>query len=605
MNDESYPPISDYGYIGDCHSAALISKAGSIDWCCMPRMDSRSCFGRLLGWQQGGYFRIAPAAVYRTSRRYVENTLILETTFHTDGGKARLLDCFTMRRGGEHAPHQQILRILEGIAGAVPIAVDVVPRFDYGSIKPWIRCIDDNHHMALGGGDGLLISGDIPVAMKHRHDLAGSCTIEEGQRLRLSILWRRPEDLEEGRAKAPALEELDRRFQETLDWWRTWTNRCTYEGPYADHVLRSAIVLKALTNAPTGAIAAAPTTSLPESVGGVRNWDYRFSWVRDSSFAVRSLAELGYVKEADGFRRFVERSTAGEADQLQILYGVGGERRLPELEIDNLEGYRGAKPVRVGNAAEHQMQLDVFGETLDLAWRWHSRGHSPDDDYWEFLVELVNRTCEHWRKPDRGIWEMRGQGRHFVQSKVMCWAALDRGVRLARDLGRDGPIEVWEKTCVEIQAAVEQWGYDSKQGVFVQAFDHPVTDASLLLLPTVDFVAYDDERMIRTTDAIRRELDEGGFLRRYQLGDDSLSGSEGVFLPCSFWLVNCLAHQGRRREAHEMFERALSTANDLLLLSEEYDPATRQMLGNFPQALTHLSLITAAVALAQTSQASS
>jgi len=597
VSDEDYPPISDYAYIGDCHSAALISRAGSIDWCCMPRVDSGSCFGRLLGWRQGGYCQIAPSTPYRVSRRYVDRTLILETTFHTEAGQARLLDCFTMRQGGEHAPHWQILRIVEGITGEVPISVDVVPRFDYGSIQPWIRRIDDNRYLALGGSDGLLISGDLPVAMKHRHDLGGRCTLKAGQRLHLSILWRRPEDLEDGRAQGPALHELDGRFEETVEWWHVWTGRCTYEGPYAEHVRHSATVLKALTHAPTGAIAAAPTTSLPEGPGGIRNWDYRFSWVRDSSFAASALADLGYVKEADGYRRFVERSTAGEAEQLQVLYGVGGERRLPELEIDNLEGYRGAKPVHLGNAAEHQMQLDVFGETLDLAWRWHCRGHSPDDDYWEFLVEVVNRTCEYWRKPDRGIWEMRGAPRHFVQSKVMCWAALDRGIRLATDLERDGPLERWHRTRAEIRSAVEQQGYDSRRGVFVQAFDHPVADASLLLLPTVDFVAYDDERMVRTAEAIRRELGEGGFLRRYPSGDDDLPGEDGAFLACSFWLVNCLARQGRSAEAREWFERTLSAGNDLLLFSEEYDPATRQMLGNFPQALTHLSLITAAIAL--------
>jgi GH15 family glucan-1,4-alpha-glucosidase len=597
MSDEICPPISDYGYIGDCHSAALISTAGSIDWCCMPRIDSQSCFGRLLGWSQGGYCQMVPSVSYRTSRRYVDSTLVLETTFHTDGGQARVLDCFTMRQGGEHAPHWQILRILEGIAGETPISLEIVPRFDYGGIKPWIRRIDDNCHMALGGSDGLLISGDIPTAMKHRHDLAGGCTIKQGQRLHLSILWRRPEDLEDRRATAPSIEELDRRLQETIEWWRAWTGRCSYKGPYADAVLRSATVLKALVNAPTGAIAAAPTTSLPESLGGVRNWDYRFSWVRDSSFAVRSLADLGYVKEADGFRRFVERSTAGEADQLQILYGVGGERRLTEQAIESLDGYRGAKPVRIGNAAEHQIQLDVFGETLDLAWRWQSRGHSPDNDYWEFLVALVNRTCEYWRKPDRGIWEMRGEPRHFVQSKVMCWAALDRGIRLAGDLGRPAPLDRWETARTEVRAAVEQQGYDPGRGVFIQAFDHRTPDASLLLLPTVDFVSYDDERMVRTTDGIRKELGENGFLRRYPSGDDGLPGVEGVFLPASFWLVNCLARQGRRDEAKEVFEQTLSAANDLLLFSEEYDPASRQMLGNFPQALTHLSLITAAIAI--------
>lgn len=601
MNDENYPGIADYGYIGDCHSAALISRAGSVDWCCMPRMDSPSSFGRILDWQRGGYCQIAPSLAYETTRRYIENTMILETTFHTAAGGIRLFDCFTMRQGGEHYPHWQLLRIVEGIAGEVPFTVRVEARLNYGSIKPWVRRVGDNEYTVIGGSDGLLVSGDLPVGIESRHNLSGDCTIRQGQRLRMSILWRRPEDLEERRAKAPATEELDRRLQETVDWWRSWANRCRYEGLYAVPVLRSAMVLKALTNAPTGAISAAATTSLPETPQGKRNWDYRFSWVRDSSFAVRSLAELGYVKEADGFRRFVERSTAGEADQLQILYGLGGERRLSESTID-LEGYGGAKPVRIGNAAETQMQLDVLGETLDLAWRWHSRGHSPDEDYCEFLVELVKRTRELWRRPDRGLWEMRSEPRHFVQSKVMCWAALESGIRLAGDMGYDGPIREWEQTRAEIRAAVEEQGYDVRRGVFVQAFDHRVMDASLLLLPTVDFVAYEDERMVRTVDAIRGELDEGGLLRRYPPHDDDLPGREGVFLACSFWLANCLARQGRMTEAHDMFQRALRTANDLFLFSEEYDPGTRQMLGNFPQALTHLSLIMAAVALAECSE---
>ena len=602
MNVNDYPPIGDYGYIADCHSAALVSRSGSIDWCCMPRLDSKSCFGRMLGWETGGYCKIAPSSDFSVSRRYLENTLVLETTFKTESGQARLLDCFTMRRGGEHDPHRQILRIVEGVAGRVRFDLELVARFDYGAVKPWIRKVDKGHHIAIGGSDGLFISGDFPVEMKHRHDLTGTCSVEEGQRLRLSILWRKPEDLDEALVQPPDVNELDRRLEETIEWWQSWAKRGKISTVYPDYVHRSAIVLKGLTNAPTGAIAAAATTSLPEAPGGSRNWDYRYSWIRDSCFTVRSLGEVGYVREADGFRRFIERSAAGSAEQLQILYGIGGERRLQELQIEALGGYRGAQPVRVGNAARSQVQKDVYGELLDLSWRWHSRGYSPDDDYWEFLVELVDQAFCCWQEADRGIWEIRGKPRHFVQSKVMCWAALDRGITLAEELDRKAPVSAWREARDEVRRAVEEKGYHRERGVFVQAFDHPVMDGSLLLLPTVGFVAYDDERMVRTVDLIRRELGEDGLIRRYPIGDDGMDGKEGVFLACSFWLVDCLARQGRLDEAREVFERALSTGNDLLLFSEEYDTEAGEMLGNFPQGLTHLSLITAAVALAEVQQ---
>jgi GH15 family glucan-1,4-alpha-glucosidase len=455
-NVSRYPPIGDYGYIADCHSSALVSKSGSIDWCCMPRVDSRSCFGRILGWDQGGYCQIAPSTPYKTSRRYLDDTLVLATTFHVFGGEACLIDCFPMRRGGRHTPHQQILRIIEGVKGKVEFTVEIVPRFDYGAIKPWIRRYGENHYIAIGGCDGLVVSGDFRLHMEGRHDLVGTSVVEKGQRFHLSILYRRPEDLDKGSIEPPTIEELDRRLEETVHWWQAWSVRAKIEGPYAKHVRGSAIVLKGLSNAPTGAIAAAPTTSLPEAPGASRNWDYRFTWVRDSCFAVRSLTELGYGKEADEFRKFIERSAAGSADEIQVLFGVGGERRLHEQEVKELGGYRGARPVRIGNAAEKQIQLDVYGELLDLAWRWHILGNSPDNEYWEFLVELVNAAAKLWTKPDRGIWEMRGEPRHFVYSKAMCWAALDRGVKLAEELQRKGPVDAWKKARNEILWIIEE-----------------------------------------------------------------------------------------------------------------------------------------------------
>ncbi len=546
---------------------------------------------------------ICPSSAFKVSRRYLGDSLILETTFATESGRARLLDCFTMREGGMHHPHNQLLRIVEGIEGTVDIKVEIAPRFDYGSIQPWIRKTRNGSHTAIGGSDGLFISGDIALDTKERHNLESRFTIGQGQRKRLSFVWNQPENLDGTSVKAPSAEELDGRLQQTIDWWRDWTARYTFDGRWSDYVLRSAIVLKGLTNAPTGAIAAAATTSLPEAPKSSRNWDYRFSWIRDSSFTVRSLFELGYVKEADGFRRFIERCAAGSADQLQILFGVGGERRLHEFEIEGLEGYDGDGPVRAGNAAESQVQLDMYGELLDLAWQWHLHGRSPDDDYWNFLQSLVNRTATQWSQTDKGIWEMRGSPRHFVQSKVMCWAAMDRGIKLAKDLKRNAPLDTWSKTRDEIRRAVEENGYDSKKGIFIQAFDYPQIDAALLLLPLVGFVAYDDERMIRTTDAIRRELSDDGLIRRYPYGIDEMEGKEGAFLACSFWLAECLAGQGRLDEAREVFEAALATANDLLLFSEEFDVQTDRMLGNFPQGLTHLSLISAAVAMHQNEKA--
>ncbi|HSR11875.1 MAG TPA: glycoside hydrolase family 15 protein [Thermodesulfobacteriota bacterium] len=594
-----YLPIRDYAFIADCHSSALISKAGSIDWCCMPRFDSGSCFGRILDRNKGGYCQVVPRGAFRVTRRYLPNTLVLETTFRSRGAQARLLDCFTMRRGGAERPHRQILRVLEGVKGKMDFTVEIVPSFEYGAIMPWIRSYrgDGDPYIAMGGGDGLLISGNFVLRMKHRHHLDAACSLQEGDRAYLSILYRTAEDLDEGRVKVPDIPELKARFEETVEWWNTWSSSDRTRGPYAEQAHRSAIVLKGLTNAPTGAIAAAATTSLPESPGGPRNWDYRFTWIRDSCFAVRSLAELGHVKEADGFRRFIERSAAGKPEDIQILFGLGGERRIHEYDLEDLEGYKGARPVRVGNAAAAQRQLDVFGELLDLAFRWHERGESPDTDYWDFLVHLAKAAAHEWKKPDQGMWEMRGEPRHFVHSKVLCWTALERAIRMAEDLKRKAPLEKWKRERQEIRRAVERKGYDRRRGVFIQAFGRPEMDASLLLLPVVGFVDFRDDRMVRTAEAIRNDLSRKGLLLRYPEGNDELEGREGVFLCCSFWMAECLARQGKMPQAREIFERALSTGNDLGLFSEEYDPSSGQMLGNFPQALTHLSLITAAVAL--------
>ncbi len=592
-----YPPIDDYALISDCESAALVSRSGSIDWCCMPRMDAGSVFGRLLDWESGGFCSIAAEDdEVELFRRYVGDTLVLETMLQTRSGEARLLDCFAINAEDERSPYRQLLRIVEGVRGYMNLLLRVAPRFDYGEVKPWLRYHGKRIHSATGGDDALVISGDLEFAPSGKHNIEASFSVRAGERVRLSIAFVHPHTIDVGPTTRPTeAAEVDRRLKETLDWWERWSSQARLEGPDAPGYARSALVLKALTNATTGAVAAAATTSLPESPGGKLNWDYRYSWVRDSFFSVRSLAEIGFEGEADKFRRFIERSAAGNAEKLQIMYGVRGERRLTEETLEYLNGYRGAKPVRVGNAASLQLQLDAYGELLELAWRWHLRGNSPDDDYWRFILRLVEMAAGHWQEPDHGLWEIRGEPRHYVHSKVMCWTALDRGLRLAEEGMRKAPERRWQKTRDEIREAVENEGYDEERGVFVRAFGSKELDAALLLLPRVDFVDYKDERMVRTTDAIREELDDDGLLKRFRREDPR----EGAFLACSFWLAECLAHQGRIEEARTVFDRTVSTGNDLGLFSEEYDTENTELLGNFPQSLTHLSHITAAIALAE------
>jgi GH15 family glucan-1,4-alpha-glucosidase len=598
--DPPYPPINDYGLIGDGHSAALVSRTGSIDWCCMPRMDAASIFGRLLDWEVGGRCAIRPdVADIEASRTYLEHTMVLETTFRCATGSARLVDCFTMHEGGAKDPHHQLLRVVEGIHGEVPFLVDVAPCFDYGAVRPWLRLHDPGVWSAVGGNDAIGVSGDLPLERQDAHRLRAQLTVRSGDRYRLSITAHRPEDIDPNPPDQPAGDELDDRLEETLEWWTRWCSKARPTGPDAAAAIRSALVLKVLIHAPTGAMAAAPTMSLPEAIGGGRNWDYRYSWIRDSVFAVRSLAELGWTEEADGFRRFVERSAAGQADELQIMYGLGGERRLTELELP-LEGYRRSAPVRVGNAAALQLQLDVYGELLDLAWRWHERGRSPDDDYWRFLLDLVDTACRRWKEPDRGIWELRGEPRHLVHSKALCWVALDRGIRLAEDCLRQAPLDRWKRARSQIRRDIERHGIDPARGCLVQAYGSTEVDAALLLLPDVGFVAVDDPLMVATVDAIQTDLDDGGLVRRYS-SDDGLEGEEGAFIACTFWLAECLAGQGRDTEAREVYDRAASTCNDLGLFAEEHDTATGEACGNFPQALTHLSQMSAAVALAKAS----
>ena len=600
-----YPPISDYAFISDCHSMALVSRSGSIDWCCMPRVDAASVFGRLLDWQLGGFCSIAPVDGEATSfQAYLDETLVLETTFRTEGGEARLLDCFAMHAGGSTQPHLQLIRILEGVRGRIDFAFQVVPRFDYGEVKPWIRRHTARIYSAIGGNDGIIVASDVMLEPnREAHDLIATAGVRAEERIRMSISFVRPEELEFNLPAVADAAELDHRLEETIRWWKRWTKQITIDGSHRAAVVRSAITLKGLTFAPTGAMAAAATTSLPETPGGIRNWDYRFSWIRDSALSVRALTTIGAFDEADGFRRFIQRSAAGSARDLQIMYGLGGERRLTEVTLDRLDGYAHSRPVRIGNAASQQLQLDAYGTLLDLSWRWHRRGHSPDDDYWRFVVDLVDVAAERWQEPDRGIWEIRGKPQHFVHSKVMCWTALDRGIGLAVECLRKAPLARWRKVRKEIREAVMAEGVDRKRKVFVQAFGSTQLDAALLLLPLFEFIPFDDPLMVSTADAIAAGLSSGGLILRYKVQhtDDGLKGEEGTFLPCSFWMAEVLSRQGRLDEARLYFDRASSTASELGLFAEEFDTSGERMLGNFPQALTHLSHIAAAVAMSRAS----
>jgi GH15 family glucan-1,4-alpha-glucosidase len=600
---EQYPAIGDYALIGDCHSAALVSRSGSIDWCCMPRFDSASTFGRLLDWERGGHCSITPTKPeqWEFSRHYLDDTLVLETTLQGPSGEIRILDCFAIQSDGEGGDQRQIVRVIEGVRGSAELELRVAPRFDYGEVRPWIRRHGYRLHSAIGGDDGLVIWCDRgEMTEEPEHELACTVKVSAGDRVRLTLTYKRPEKIDaEGVAELDP-EQLDRCLEDTITWWREWASSVQLAGRDQPGVKRSAITLKALTYAPTGAIVAAPTASLPEAIGGERNWDYRYSWVRDASFSSRAFAELGCYEEADRFRAFIMRSAAGHAGDLQVFYGVGGERRLAQQTVDAMEGYRGSNPVNVGNQASNQLQTDAYGELLNLTWRWHRRGHAPSDDDWRFLMSLIDHAAEKWSEPDRGIWEWPGEPDHFVHSKVLCWATLERGLRLADECMRRAPVRRWKQARDEVREAIERRGYDSKRGVFVQAFDREELDAALMLLPTVEFVDWDDERMVRTIAAIREELDAGdGLLYRYTR-DDGLPGKEGAFLCCSFWLVECLARMGDLEEARTVFDKAMATANDLGTFSEELDPRSGELLGNFPQGLTHLAHIDAAVALSST-----
>jgi GH15 family glucan-1,4-alpha-glucosidase len=591
-----YPDIADYALIGDCHTAALISRAGSVDWCCLPRFDSDSCFGRLLDWQKGGHFIITPKGKAEVSREYLSHTLVLVTTYRSGRNMARVIDFFSMRTGGRQRPRRELVRIIEGVKGKMTFDVRVVPRLDYGDVKPWVYSGGRNAHFAVGSNTGIRIFGDVELEIVDSHDLQAEVEVTPRKKFHIGLQFFRPEEANAVRERSKPSKTLQAHLKETVRWWHNWSEKIVYDDGPGVNIVRSAITLKALTFAPTGAIVAAPTTSLPERKGGERNWDYRYCWIRDSIFTVWALNAVGAVSEAEGVRHFIQRSASGSADDLQVLYGIDGKRRLTEIELQNLDGWRGSRPARIGNGAARQYQADMYGLLVEFAWQWDSLGHRPTNAYWKFLCQLVEAAIAKWHLADRGIWEVRSRPLHFVHSKVMCWAAANRGVALAEKYGLPAPLEKWRATRDEIRAAIEKRGMDHKRGIYVRSFGSQDVDSALLLLPIVGFVAYDDARMVATVRVISKELMQDGLLLRYRR-EDGLQGSEGVFLACTFWLVACMARAGQKAQAGRIFKRAVATGNDLGLFAEEYSPKGREMLGNFPQGLSHLSHIGAALAL--------
>jgi GH15 family glucan-1,4-alpha-glucosidase len=558
----------------------------------MHRFDHASCFARLIDHDRGVHFSIRPRqSIVARSRRYRDASMVLETTMSSRSGTMCVTDAFAVRRGGSRDSTSTLLRAVECVDGEIEILVEIAPCFDYGAARPWIRSYDSVTHSALAGDDALVIQSDLRLEIDRSAGmLAGRVMLHLGERFTVAVIAERSHELDLSRV------DSGQALDGTVRWWCDWSERTRCVGPYAGVVERSALVLKSLCCATTGAIVAAPTTSLPEIAGGTANWDYRACWIRDASLTLEALSVVGHGEVASGFRQFLMRSAAGHADELQIMYGTFGERRLTELELD-LEGWRHSRPVRVGNAASSQLQLDLFGHLIDAVRWWDLKAQRIDDDEWRFLRSVVDRAGELWDRADAGVWEERGDPKHYVHSKVMVWVAIDRGIRLAERREEGGPwLDRWRALRSNIRAAVDQRGVHP-EGHFRRAFDDDGVDASLLKLALVGFVPADDVRMVRTVEVIQRELaDRHGFIRRYGAdGGSTVDGSrEGVFVLCTLWLVEVLAMQGRVPEATRLFERVVSIGNDVGLFAEEYDATTGEFLGNFPQAYTHLGLISAA-----------
>ena len=593
--------IEDYALIGDTHSAGLVSKDGSIDWLCLPRFDSPALFAALLDSDRGGHWSIRPVAeTVSVTRRYVPDTVVLETTFETATGAVTVTDCLAFEEGSRPDAPQSVytedvlLRVVSGVRGSVAMRVEYAPRFDYGSIVPWLRRHGDVLE-AVGGPDAVDLHTEVPLDFDHG-SAVGEFTVDAGAEVPFLAAYH-PSHQHRDVLLSPG--EATRLLERTIDFWRRWAQRCTYQGRWREHVMRSLLTLKALTYSPTGGIVAAPTTSLPEKIGGVRNWDYRYCWLRDATFSLDVLLENGFTAEAEAWRAWLLRAVAGDPEDLRIMYGLQGERRLPELELEWLSGYEGSRPVRIGNAAAGQFQLDVYGEVMDSFHSAARAGIEPMDEAWALQREIVEFVCDHWDEPDEGIWEVRSGRRHFVHSKVMAWVAIDRAVKAIEQRGREGPLDRWAKTRDLIKEEVMRRGYDESRGSFIRAYDDPKLDASLLMLPLVGFIDVHDPRMVATVDAVARELTHDGFVSRYLTAesDDGLPPGEGAFLLCTFWLADCYALMGRVDEAEAVMERLLGLSNDVGLLSEQYDPVAQRLVGNFPQAFSHIALVTTAMAL--------
>jgi GH15 family glucan-1,4-alpha-glucosidase len=586
--------IEDYGLIGDMQAAALVGRDGAVDWLCLPRFDSASCFSALVGDERHGRWLLGPAGeVSLSSRRYRPGTLVLESDFETADGTVRVID-FMPRRG---AGPPRLMRIVEGLKGRVSMRMELSLRPDYGSIVPWIELAPDGVTVTAGP-DAFRLS--TPLSLHVRDGTVNAEFVAvEGARERLVLTWHLSYE------ETPLVEDADSALARTEAWWREWSGRCSYRGPYRDEVLTSLIALKAMTDETTGAVIAAPTTSLPEDIGGVRNWDYRYCWLRDSVLALQALLAGGYTEEALGFRDFLLRVGTGDPKKIQIMYGIRGERRLTEFELEELPGYEGSKPVRVGNAASEQFQLDVYGEVMGVAFIGAEALGRIEERLWPRWRTVVEHVETIWREPDDGIWETRGPRQHFTYSKVMAWVVFDRAVKLADQFGLGAPVKRWKQIRDEIHREVCERGYDRERRTFTQYYGSKELDASVLNIPLVGFLSADDERVTGTIDAISRELGRDGFVSRYSTAetDDGLPGDEGQFLACSFWLVSALALNGRIEEARALFDRLLGLSNDLGLLSEEYDVRRRRQVGNFPQAFSHLTLIVAARAISAAEEA--
>jgi len=585
--------IEDYALIGDCETAALVGRNGSIDWLCWLHFSSASCFARLLGSEENGFWRIAPSAeIIRSTRKYQEHSLVLETTHETKDGIVQVVDFMPLR-----GKHSHLIRVIKGLRGEVPMRSELALRFCYGQAVPWVTRTKSGI-LAVAGPDSVTLDTSAPLVGEDLKTVS-EFNVREGESVSFALTYGTYGDYRGHHPREPV--DVDRAYRQTLSFWQHWTSRCTYQGRYRELVVRSLITLKALTFLPTGGVIAAPTTSLPEDLGGVRNWDYRYCWLRDATFTLLALMYGGYYDEAHDWMQWLRRTIAGSPDRMQIMYGISGERMLPERVLKALSGYEESSPVRIGNAASEQLQLDVYGEVLDAFFCAYGKlDHVLAEDF-GLLRLLVEHLETIWEEPDEGIWEVRGGPKHFIYSKVMAWVAFDRAIKMAESAKLEAPVARWKKTRDVIHQQICEKGYNKRVNSFVQHYGSEQLDASVLLMAIVGFLPPEDPRIRSTVEAIERHLTQDGLVMRYNTSktEDGLSGSEGKFLACSFWLVSNLKLIGREADALSLFERLLSLANDVGLLSEEYDTQRKRLVGNFPQALSHIALIGVAYLLTQ------